>query len=736
MESYERMKTSMNSQTTITHWIARSCVFVTGALLISCGNQTETDFAAERLAQCGALPSLTAEELSNGQRLCEHQTLVASLTPDAPLRLPMRIVKREATNYCFRDDDAEGHRARIFRGEEIVVDIQDGKGCMAAILDPGDYELELTHGGAGLLDDAPDVVHTILTPASEGSVSPTSLNTLVDASKLASWVVSVNACPGCTLRGAWPSLLLGGGGDCPNVRGYSGDYEKADFSDSTCPYAADACCSIGIGKVAVNNFDGAKFDRVTNAQGITVFGTMLNPYGPGLSASFRGASFKALNVSTPIVNLVGDFTGADFSSATLTGKITDTISAYYINRSMTGAVFDDKTSFQGGGSLKGWSFDLPTYVSLSRRGINIASSSVTVAPTDTLKGITFDGAKNQFTWPTDPTNTGNVSLANADFSGSTLIGSGASFRCDGAGKGTLAGVQFINATLNDISLSGCQLSNAKFDGATITKVNATNSQLSDASFTGVSVAGLDLSGSDLVRVPFSTKTNVAATGVRMLILNGKRTTARLLTDSLSVSDWNLSGADLTDSDFSNAHMENTKFDSAILTRTNFTKAILDGAVFDGSTGTSPVFTNAKLRSGTAIGSLWAAPHMEGFDLTKTPATHSLWCGAFVQSAVFTSADLTFTLIPTTDNVYTFKVDGVKQTIPCPKSTGLDTVINDATTTCPNTQPGPCTGDAWLPPDTSVSCCTGLACPSKLAPGQPCTSACDCGSLVCTAGTCG
>ncbi|MBL0198173.1 MAG: hypothetical protein IPQ09_28945 [Myxococcales bacterium] len=185
-------------------------------------------------AGCGSTPAAEpscsasaaahyAELRASSRPLCDHQHLVAALTPRAAseagvgtLRLPIRVTREESRAYCFRDDNGEPHSATLMRQDLTpVVSFSAGGPCIDARLPVGTYVLDVRHAlaRAGGQDATPDVIHTQL---------------VAGGPDRREFRVSSNECEGCQLTSgdAWPQLA-------PGRYGYIGKYKGATLG-GTC----------------------------------------------------------------------------------------------------------------------------------------------------------------------------------------------------------------------------------------------------------------------------------------------------------------------------------------------------------------------------------------------------------------------------------------------------------------------------------------------------------------------
>ena len=432
-----------------------------------------TESFETRKARCSADAAVTRDELATSavSPLCEHQVLVASLRPDDPVVIPFRLVTDDEIEYCFEDDNNEAHRALLFSGNQMLLELIAGESCVRRHLPPGVYQLHLRHATPGEDDPTPDVIHTLWFPLRAAAAGhPSQL------------LLTSNFCPGCDLSGkAWPLLSEDGGG-ASETRGYDGDYTGANFSDSACNGKPLRACVLGW-RASPSSFAGAKFDRVQfpfSSSEPVLFVAVGRADG---QTSFQGASFRSFDsVAAGILTRTffnGDFSGAHFSDARLGQGM------------MSGDFRDaDFSGFRGKPEVVGAILDLDGYQRLVEGGARVHGNTIAIRTRDDLTGAVLDGSDNTILWPKN-TSTGRPTLAGVSFVGARLTN--LNFGCvDG---GDLSHTKFTGAALTNVTFSGCDLGGAVFDQATLLDVVARNASFLQTSMREIQINGLDLSES-------------------------------------------------------------------------------------------------------------------------------------------------------------------------------------------------------------------------------------------------
>lgn len=659
-----------------------------------------------RLAQCGSAAARNGHALSASSPLCEHQILAEPLTTERLLVVPFRLVTEERIQYCLVDDDGEAHQAELWRNGLRWLSVEDGGGCKEAVLPSGDYSLQIRHAKAGGTDLTPDIVHTQWTDAAEG--------------KSASLKLTTNACPGCDLSGVeFPRL---GGIGYVLGYGYAGNYQGADFSRGICKVGSVGGCAFGYQNI-VSNFDGATFDDLRVVGNPYFFGTTM-VQGSGRT-TYRGASFRNLPKTDIAYVFAGDYTGADFSGAKL-GPVMTPGTAVLKNVNL-----DRATAASSSNPLSDALLDVAAYRAFRRLGVDIKGSRVDVGRGDDLTALAIDGATNRWVWPTK--GTGELDLAGTSFRQSTL--SNLTFPCEGR-LGSLAEVDFTQASLTQVGFAGCDLSRSKWSSGTFANVDFHDARLDGSELSGSRLSSLDFTRASLLDVILTTKGETpAASG---LVFTQARVRRRLSGDGLVLVDMVGTGADFSGSNFDGVVFSKPTFPGAVLDDTSFRNALLTGAVMDSSTGARVDFDGATFQSSSLAGVRFRASSFDATVFGTTRLVGARFCGGNARGTQFGTSNLVLALLPATD-VTVVASDGV---VECPRVEGLDpysAVQTSVSTTCPDGGLGPCaTAPRWSPALPYPVCCKpSFQDPDKCVrymAGAACTTACDCASLKCNAGS--
>lgn len=737
--------------------------------------------------------------IEKGAVLCDKQHLVAFLDPRrndtkaglGALDIPFRVTEETQRDYCFTDDNSEGHTL-VLRDDtgKVVLDLTTKSRCTQATLPVGTYSLRLTHEKPGAIDDTPDVIHTKLesTPAR---------STLTFQS---------NVCKNCDIGGDWPCASPGPGK--PFYCGFVGDYTGTRFYGGDCRTDPSHDC------VLAGSFDGASVTRTNMLSRRLVLGT---PDGMAtVPSTFDYADFTDYEATLPDTLVLRDLTR-------LTGNVFVNF-RHVINEApavvvqwFTGYNLMRFAASHTGPPLRGdlsigWSKPLTEF-----SGITLDLSRVIPFP------ALVDGRRSY----------SGLKFANAKLSGLR------SFR-DGTERIEMRNVDFTGARLSDSDLDVDSLEGTSFAGATLTNVKIGAHALpshEDVVASGVSFAGATLDGVTLGMDPPETATSSApqlfdgagldATGaiVRSLTVKhaklddskwrgatispatpagfsfvasdsafdgatfdvvaafdrvvwrrcslGKSTAPPLRSFTLSllraapvVSDWNLDGSEVIADGIGPSTFERCSFVGATLAG-NFGLRAFEGCSFRGArfvSGSSLArttlrscdFSEADMSADMSSVSATSTPFirasftgtttMGGATFTDGSFDGARFCdGANAAGASFDRVSLRGAVMPAAEEpAYQESPTEVacRGTIPLAQRRVLGT---SSATACPDGLSGPCNGatnDArWTPVrgQSRPVCCT----PSPSAPtcvrkvkSAPCESACDCTSLTCIAGKCG
>lgn len=688
-------------------------LFLGSALAVACDADTEVS-TSRAGGLCTAASSVTRDELEAGGVLCEHQTLAASIRPGDDMKLSFHVLTPGDVEVCFEDDDAELHEVSLH--DHVIT---AGAPCHTVSLSAGEHTIGLRHHvrDASRADPVPDVVHTKWT-------APTSTS----RGKL---TFATNACRGCTLDGAWPPLENG-------VHGYFGDYTGAHITGG-CPSER---CRLGGVPGTSSYFDDADL-AIASGVGIGIDGERLlvPPYVPPLRPhdTFLRRTKLVFTSDDAYINVFA----ADLRDARLSGLCF----IFAFGSDLTGVDTSacDRTSPWDNLPVLGFVYegltDVTTYAAMTRKGFDFLESNVTVPKGQDLAGITLESAPRlignpgvsiegpNFLWPRDEA--GRLAMRGVSFEKSTLRY--VSFGC--LGGGDLEGASFVGATLDHVSLNGCDLRKSRFTGATLTSVTAAgNTSFVGADLTDLTIAGFDVTGASLSDVRLSSAASKPAVGLVARGVTASVLDARGLVTGIDANG----GADFTSAvlekaRFEGAQLPRARFVGAELTAASFEGATLSGASFAAATGTAPVFDSAVLEATTEprssmVGARFTIPSFRGAKLRGTKLSAARVCGGDFEGASLLGVDLTGTPMPLVSEKLT---SGAEQ-FDCIQIENLDTVVQDATTSCPNGELGPCKDGAWMPTNVTPTCPPG---PRKVS-GSACSTACECKMLRCIDGACG
>jgi uncharacterized protein YjbI with pentapeptide repeats len=116
-----------------------------------------------------------------------------------------RVSMAREQRFCFKDDDGEPHRMvmKDVRGGEVIRITADG-GCSSVMLEPGDYLMEIYHGG-DIIDKNADTVFIyygdFTVQSSRGSFTDRSTKSS-DVKEKKAVLLRTNYCVGCNLQNA------------------------------------------------------------------------------------------------------------------------------------------------------------------------------------------------------------------------------------------------------------------------------------------------------------------------------------------------------------------------------------------------------------------------------------------------------------------------------------------------------------------------------------------------------
>jgi uncharacterized protein YjbI with pentapeptide repeats len=276
----------------------------------------------------------------------------------------------------------------------------------------------------------------------------------------------------------------------------------------------------------------------------------------------------------------------------------------------------------------------------------------------------------------------DMDLTDIDLRGASLVGA------------TLRASRFSHAKLDDADLSNADLSEAELVATSMTGTNLTGARLDRAVVDGLRAIGLPACPASLPRASWQC---VSAPDMQQFALVGPSASLAFV----DMSGWTLTGADLTDA---------TLY-GAILTGADLEHVDLHGADLKGVAATMLAACPAALPDGwrciptpaTAAYAL-VGPHaslkqadlsaadLHGVDLTFADVTEADFTDANLAGATLRGVDLTGATLLGADlrgadlTSAVVMVGGVFGSLELADVTGA---LTDATTTCPDAQPGPC-----------------------------------------------
>ena len=373
-------------------------------------------------------------------------------------------------------------------------------------------------------------------------------------------------------------------------------------------------------------------------------------------ASFENASLSGADISEAILldtNLANaDVRGADFRATTESGFTADQLysTASYQAGDLTGIVLRRN-------DLSGWNFAGQTLVEahlgghIYEVGSNLANASFRNANLtgasiywSNLTGADFTGANLSDADLTDANMLGvnlqDALVSGADFEtteyvdGITLeqIYSTASYR-----HGDLRGIGLSWNDLSHANLAGKDLTGSRFYGSQLVNVNFNDSDLTgadlgsttltEATFAGAIIRQADLSHSGLTAEQIYSTASHQAGDLAQIVLRGN-----------DLSDWDLSGQDLTGADFGD-HSQTTLFHGANLEDAKIDGADLTHTTANGFSATQ-LYSTASYRAGnlTHTDFSWNDDFV-GWDFSGQNLSESRFLGSVLRDSSFRSADL-------------------------------------------------------------------------------------------------
>ncbi len=139
----------------------------------------------------------------------------------------------------------------------------------------------------------------------------------------------------------------------------------------------------------------------------------------------------------------------------------------------------------------------------------------------------------------------------------------------------LTSTDFWSSTLTDANLSGANLTRAYLNDSTLTDADLSGANLTDARLYGSTLTSANLSGAVVTSADFSDTTSRGFTQAQL------QSTASYQTKDLktiglaenNLSGWNLSGQDLTKASFNSSTLTDVDLNGAIVRGANFLRAV-------------------------------------------------------------------------------------------------------------------------------------------------------------------
>ena len=373
-------------------------------------------------------------------------------------------------------------------------------------------------------------------------------------------------------------------------------------------------------------------------------------------AVFDGAKFHGSDLTRATISQDASFRGADLTGCNLEGldlSAADLTGANLSGVDLSGVVLSGRTKLAGA-KLNGANLD-----GLDLTGIDLTGTDFT---STYLLQTTFDKTTRRFSSdPKRPTifakSTLSFDILGLDWSCLDLTDAKIQDRPD-----SLEGLVANSAILNNIALQKMNLMRADFDNAHLRNANLSFANLSNTTFRGAS-------------------------------LNGN---AEILAAKLTGA--NMSGADLTGANLSGANLElvylysGAKLTGATLVDASFTNAFLGGMDLSAA-------QDKKLQGVGFSGACLVNCILEGTDLTDFQGKPTSMVGSCLQGASFKDATLFGAVL--SDAAIALEVGSLQVTLDIDgksyplqyhfQPTVLPESATDQTTTCPNSDDGPCIG---------------------------------------------
>lgn len=682
------------------------------------------------------------------------------------LRMPLQITREETRRYCFTDDNAEPHTARLYDlSNNLLFTIVADSECREAKFPIGEYVLRVSHAHPEDVDPTPDTIHGRLT---------------FNATSQIEYTLTSNGCPSCVIDHPFPAL-----GDTGQY-GFTGNYFGAILRSNCVHDGTNACLLDG-------TFDNADLD-IDAPQSLTARGSYAGTDWTGTNLGYAATSdslirfdgnFRysiaamtlrpgpvqpkvefAAGTQFPDYLAVHRWLDAGLSRTQISGRV-----RVYGPKTSGGALLCSATTLDVGLFDIAWFCGTPDRISLAFNGCTIINGPIRCQATPiafqgSLANTTFVGGSwniattsvfggSTFVDATVAVEQPRTSLpASGNISGVTFLRSTVGYRGPPpdpalpafiADRVTLIDSTFSNVSLAGSSWKGAQLlsgsfvnndvSNSEWDGAQFGSApqagNPTSVDLSGSNFSKASLKNLTFLRADADSTSFAdatisfakatesilnpiflnapnsnwTRANLASPrGV--VIANNSKWTNAIVTSAQLVSPSTFADSALYDAQFlGTTHLSGLSFAAAVLQRATFSQLDAAGANFSNADLRSVNFNGAKLDG-------------------RSRFQGAILCGSQLANVHLESAFLT--------NAWTGSLPLASPRAPsCTQAQGLPTAATTNDTICPDGQTGACQPGHWGPSAQLFNC--GFDKPV----GVTCSLWCECDSQFCNSrGRCG